>query len=204
MKSINDEGKMKKLAYAFLTALMIAAAPAACKADDGRPLPVGVKIGALVPAGSGINTAFVAVADASFALDKHHRLMFQFGSSDSAGCSIDDPGVVVSYCSADYQFVSASVFRMHGADRGLYHGIGFAVMRNRLSYQAVYGNTSYVVSSKPTRLGLLLTLGYGGIKGPFVEANAMFAGSKQISPVTKNSIKMDNISFSAGNRWIFK
>lgn len=170
---------------------------------NGKPLMIGIKTGYSMPADGDIDAIRLTGVEAQFAITDKQVFMIEFDSgaqtniSGSYSGNISQAGNVIT----EYSIVSLMHFSNGLGKPGIYYGGGVAFTTFRFNSIFTLPNGSmFLVSSRPSRFGALLTLGFGGRKKFFVEARYLFTGKKAWNPFNNQKTDLGGFSLNAGYR----
>lgn len=197
---------MKKLLFSILTVLLISSANSlASERKDARPLYIGIKTGALFPADGDFKITNLVGVDVQFQLNSKYVLLIEHNFSatkDYTPTVAPAPGLN-SKAGSNFSAVSITKFPRRKSAVGFYYGLGVARATYRINANLASGGLIYTVTSEPTRLGGLVTIGYGGRSRLFIEAKYLYTGKKRWSPVGGDN-DLGGLTLSTGYRFTFR
>jgi hypothetical protein len=201
-RQVNMNSYAKRISILFfvcISLLLLSESTSASRA----PLMLGIKTGYSMPADGDLEATMLTGVEAQFAVTDQRVFLIEMDYGSKAGISGSYTGNVSQSGNAISQFAVVSLMQFNGGTRkaGLYYGAGLAYTNYRISsIVTTASGAMFVVNAKPSRLGGLFTLGYGGRSGLYAEARYLFAGKKMWNPLINAKTDLGGFSLNAGYR----
>lgn len=187
----------------IVAAFTILSSISASAQQNSAPLMLGLKSGYSMPADGDMESTMVTGIEAQFAVSDERVFMIEYDYASKSDLSGTYTGNTSQSGTAISEFAVVSLMHFeNGLEKpGLYYGAGLAYSTYRFSTIVTSATGAmFSVNSHPSRLGGILTLGYGGRKKFYIETRYLYAGKKEWNPLTNQKTDLGGFSLSAGYR----
>ena len=195
----------KKISILFFVCFSLLLLSESASASSA-PLMIGVKTGYSLTSDSEFENRMLIGAELQFAITDRNIFVVEASYGPSAGMSGSYPGNTTQTGDATSLYALASIMRFpKSPGTGLYYGGGLAYITFNIS--TVFTTSSgamFMVNSRPSRLGIHLTAGWGGREKFFIEGRYLYTGKKQWNPFANQGTDLGGLSLNAGYRLAIK
>lgn len=177
-----------------------------CTYASPEHLLIGVKSAYSLPTKGSFESTLLTGIESQFAITDNTVFMLEYGYGSAADISATHANGTTETGSYIHDMAIVSVMRFPEGkgSRGIYYGAGIAYMKYRISSVVTSGTSVFSVTSQPTKLAGVVTLGYEGRQNFFVEARYIYAGKKNYNSLIGESTDFSSMTVNAGYRFAIK